>query len=147
MINDDEILRRIDERNHQRKKRWLLALSVIFVVFLISVGIGVKIVSDKQQAERVEHTKMVKIVEEHKGEIEDWVCEDDKHNFVKKITIDQSRTEHNPMGGVNFYGYVNGDESLGFNGTIGKGSSGIHVGSMGFRKKLSDNFALPSTEE
>lgn len=62
--------------------------------------------------EEQQHAEMVAFVKKHHKVIEDDLRESDKNNFITKVTINYSTVEHNPMGGANASGYINGDKTL-----------------------------------
>ena len=56
---------------------------------------------------------------------------------IHSYAIDYDRTEYNPMGGISFTIYINGDRNLNIQDTLNKYSSGYSLGA----KLLSEDFS------
>ncbi|GBG95172.1 hypothetical protein LFYK43_16310 [Ligilactobacillus salitolerans] len=124
-----------------KKKTKIILSSIIMVVVLIfGVIAGGKYYLN--QKEEQQHEEMVSYVKKYHSVIEDDLRESDKKNFIKKITIDYSSVEHNPMGGIDVEGYVNSDKSLRFDTNIDKvsvdGKIKVESTNMGISTKLDD---------
>lgn len=85
---------------------------------IIGLGIGGKIYMDHKHLK----DEMIKVVEsdEAKKEFEVELKKLDSKSLtsegkIKSYRIDYNTVEHNPMGGIIFKGYVNGDKNLSFN--------------------------------
>lgn len=103
------------------KKKHKISL-IIGITLLIILAIGGKIYMDKKSF----NDEMVDIVHTHKSIVEKELRGEDPLDRIKKIDIDDSTIKHNPMGGIMFEGFVNGQRELSF--------------STGFRKyNMSEN--------
>ncbi|HIW89405.1 MAG TPA: DUF1310 domain-containing protein [Candidatus Ligilactobacillus excrementipullorum] len=96
-----------------KRKTKIVSLSLTLIIVLIISLIGVGKYYMNQSAEH-QHEEMVVYVKKYHQVIEDDLRESDKNNFIKSITIDYGTIEHNPMGGINVDGYVNGNRTLKF---------------------------------
>ncbi|WP_088271804.1 DUF1310 family protein, partial [Enterococcus wangshanyuanii] len=95
---------------------------VVGIAVLAILAVGGKIYMDNKSF----NDEMVDIVHTHKSIVEKELRSEDPSNRIKKIEIDDSTIKHNPMGGIMFEGFVNGQRELSF--------------STGFRKyNMSDN--------
>ncbi|GGD02105.1 DUF1310 family protein [Enterococcus wangshanyuanii] len=103
------------------KKKHKISL-VVGIAVLAILAVGGKIYMDNKSF----NDEMVDIVHTHKSIVEKELRSEDPSNRIKKIEIDDSTIKHNPMGGIMFEGFVNGQRELSF--------------STGFRKyNMSDN--------
>ena len=78
---------------------------------------------------QIEHDEMIKIVksEEVKKIIEDYLNHIDKKaltngGVIQSYKIDEKSIQHNPIGGINFSVYVNGNSELYIRYTLEKNS-------------------------
>lgn len=89
------------------KKKHITSL-IIGITLLIILAIGGKIYMDKKSF----NDEMLDIVHIHKSIVEKELRDEDPLNRIKKIDIDDSTIKHNPMGGIMFEGFVNGQREL-----------------------------------
>ncbi|EGP5229884.1 DUF1310 family protein [Enterococcus faecium] len=99
----------------KKKKWWLVPL----IGLLVLLGIGGKLVIDKQKETEKLQEEMVKIVksEEAKQVVEEGLKNLDPkaltpEGVIQSYEIDYDSIEHNPMGGIMFTTYLNNDEEL-----------------------------------
>ncbi|UQS84265.1 DUF1310 family protein [Bombilactobacillus thymidiniphilus] len=101
----------------KRYKWWLIIGGIILLIIGLIVG-GIHL-EEQQQAEFKQ--EMNQELKEHKGLIISSIKDSGTNkSFLKDITIYYDKTEHNPMGGIEFYGYVNNDPKLEFGGNLNK---------------------------
>ena len=103
-------------------KRISMVLISILAVTALTIG-GYKIMK------QIEHDEMIKIVksEEVKKIIEDYLNHIDKKaltngGVIQSYKIDEKSIQHNPIGGINFSVYVNGNSELYIRYTLEKNS-------------------------
>ncbi|UQS84262.1 DUF1310 family protein [Bombilactobacillus thymidiniphilus] len=122
----------------KRYKWWLIIGSVLMIIGLIIGGIHLE---EQRQAEFKQ--EMNQELKEHQQFIMDTFKDmRPNKNYIGKITIDYDETQHNPMGGINFYGYVNDDKSLYFHGTLNKSQdSKYEITASSFGVKLDDKLS------
>src|SRR5699024_10146083 len=102
-----------------RRKTKIVFLSIVAVIVVITGGIrGGKYYMDKKEEQQ--NAEMVAYVKKYHKVIENSLRESDKNNFIEKITIDYNSVKHNPMGGIDVEGHVNGNKALYFNAGIDK---------------------------
>jgi len=102
-----------------KRKTKIVFLSIVAVIVVITGGIrGGKYYMDKKEEQQ--HAEMVAYVKKYHKVIENSLRESDKNNFIEKITIDYNSVKHNPMGGIDVEGHVNGNKALYFNAGIDK---------------------------
>ena len=102
-----------------KRKTKIVFLSIVAVIVVITGGIiGGKYYLDKKEEQQ--HAEMVAYVKKYHKVIENSLRESDKNNFIEKITIDYNSVKHNPMGGIDVEGHVNGNKALYFNAGIDK---------------------------
>lgn len=91
------------------KKKHKISL-IVGIILLIILAVGGKIYMDKKSF----NDEMVDIVHTHKSIVEKELRDEDPLDRIKKIDIDDSTIKHNPMGGIMFEGFVNGQRELSF---------------------------------
>ncbi|WEV56440.1 DUF1310 family protein [Ligilactobacillus acidipiscis] len=102
-----------------KKKTKVILWSIVLAVILIGGMIeGGKYYMDRKEEQQ--HEEMVAYVKKYRGVIEDDLKRSDKNNFIKSITIDYDKVQHNPMEGIDVEGYVNDNKTLDFDGGIDK---------------------------
>lgn len=114
-------------------KKFLAIIVVIVGVFSLFVYMNTP--SKKRMNEELRKPEVVKL-------IEDNLKEYDKDAFtekgiIKTYKIDYNETDYNPMGGINFTIYINGDRNLNIQDTLNKYSSEYSLGA----KLLSEDFS------
>ena len=92
----------------KHRKTILIISGVILAIVLCIGGIYTQI----ENHQREEKMEMIKFAKDHEKEMNEEVCYGDKAHHIKSITYEWNRTEENPMGGFNVYGYVNHDKKL-----------------------------------
>ena len=121
----------------KKKKWWLVPL----IGLLILLGMGGKLVIDKQKETEKLQEEMVKIVksEEAKQEFQE-VCKNlDSRAFtsgglIQTYKIDYTTMRHNPMGGINVVLIINNDEELTIEYTLNKSNGKLEAG--GIKNKI-----------
>lgn len=66
------------------------------------------------------NNEMVEEVKNNRKVVEKFVRDGDDHNKIKTITIEYGKLSHNPMGGIDVPGFVNGNKKLSFEYNIDK---------------------------
>ena len=122
-----------NKRSHGMKK-FLAAIAVIVGVFSLFVYMNTP--SKQRMNEELKKPEVVKL-------IEDNLKEYDKDAFtgkgiIKTYEIDYNETNYNPMGGISFTIYINGDRNLNIQDTLNKYSSGYSLGAKLISEELSD---------
>ena len=115
-------------------KKFLAVIAVIVVVFSLFVYMNTP--SKQRMNEELKKPEVVKL-------IEDNLKEYDKDAFtekgiIKTYEIDYNETDYNPMGGISFTIYINGDRNLNIQDTLNKYSSGYSLGAKLISEELSD---------
>ncbi|UQS84267.1 DUF1310 family protein [Bombilactobacillus thymidiniphilus] len=105
----------------KRYKWWLIIGSVLMIIGLIIGGIHLE---EQRQAEFKQ--EMIKQVKEHDQVWIDFLKSFDDNHKIKKITVDYDSVTHNPMGGIDFAGYVNDNKKLQFQANLDKMSEDGH---------------------
>ena len=112
------------------------------ILKLVAILLGIGILggcmntpSKERMNEELKKPEVVKL-------IEDDLKEYDKNAFtekgiIKTYEIDYNETNYNPMGGIDFTIYINGDRSLNIQDTLNKYSNKYSLGA----KVLSENFS------
>lgn len=83
---------------------------VIAIILLIIVAVAGKIYMDKKSF----NDEMVKVVNDNKSIIEKELKAKGTSKRIHKINIDYTTIKRNPMGGIMFGGFVNGEKKLAF---------------------------------
>lgn len=114
-------------------KKFLVAIAVIVGVFSLFVYMNTP--SKQQMNEELKKLEVVKL-------IEDNLKEYDKDAFtekgiIKTYEIDYNETDYNPMGGISFTIYINGDRNLNIQDTLNKYSSEYSLGAKVLSPELS----------
>lgn len=107
----------------KKYKRIIITISVI--VGLLFSGWGVITIHSEAM-----HAEMMRIVKKHQDVIFDWIRnaeKDDYHRDVQTITIQYNKLDHNPMGGIDVYGYVNHNKKQTFCVTLDKSNGKYEV--------------------
>ncbi|MFK5705555.1 DUF1310 family protein [Ligilactobacillus sp. LYQ139] len=126
----------------KKKYKWIFIALIIVCSALIVGDLGVKHMERINEQANLEdnppvtHENMVRIVKAHEDVVDKWLLKDDKKKQVKIITIEYDKLDHNPMGGIDIYGYVNGDKKLEFNATLDKEGSKYVIDGGGITKPL-----------
>ncbi|ARY92248.1 MULTISPECIES: DUF1310 family protein [Lacticaseibacillus] len=92
-----------------RRKQIVIIISAVFLgVASVPAGVVGYFYLENQRMK----TEMVKIVKDHHQLLLDYMQskEIDPHHRVKTVTVYYDKTEHNPMGSIMIYGYVNGNK-------------------------------------
>ena len=115
-------------------KKFLAAIAVIVGVFSLFVYMNTP--SKERMNEELKKLEVVKL-------IEDNLKEYDKDAFtekgiIKTYGIDYNETNDNPLGGINFTIYINGDRNLNIQDTLNKYSSGYSLGEKLLSEELSE---------
>ncbi|EGP4822997.1 DUF1310 family protein [Enterococcus faecium] len=107
----------------KKKKWWLVPL----IGVLILLGIGGKLVIDKQNKAEKLQKEMIEIVksEEAKQVVEEGLKNLDPkaltpEGVIQSYEIDYNSIEHNPMGGIMFTTYLNNDKELYIHDSLNK---------------------------
>ena len=112
------------------------------VLKLVAILLGIGILggcmntpSKERMNEELKKPEVVKL-------IEDNLKEYDKDAFtekgiIKTYEIDYNETNHNPLGGINFTIYINGDRNLTIQDTLNKYSRGYSLGAKVLSPELS----------
>ncbi|EOH57056.1 hypothetical protein UA3_00567 [Enterococcus faecium EnGen0263] len=107
----------------KKKKRWLIPL----IGVLILLGIGGKLVIDKQNKAEKLQKEMIEVVksEEAKQVVEEGLKNLDPkaltpEGVIQSYEIDYNSIEHNPMGGIMFTAYLNNDKELYIHDSLNK---------------------------
>ena len=121
-----------NKRSHGMKK-FLAAIAVIVGVFSLFVYMNTP--SKQRMNEELKKPEVVKL-------IEDNLKEYDKDAFtekgiIKTYEIDYNETDYNPMGGISFTIYINGDRNLTIQDTLNKYSRGYSLGAKVLSPELS----------
>ena len=108
------------------------------IILLFGLGIIAECMNTPSKQRMNEELKKPEVVRI----IEDNLKEYDKDAFtekgiIKTYEIDYNETNYNPMGGINFTIYINGDRNLNIQDTLNKYSSGYSLGA----KLLSEAFS------
>ena len=114
-------------------KKFLAAIAVIVGVFSLFVYMNTP--SKQRMNEELKKPEVVKL-------IEDNLKEYDKDAFtekgiIKTYEIDYNETDYNPMGGISFTIYINGDRNLTIQDTLNKYSRGYSLGAKVLSPELS----------
>ncbi|WP_086313784.1 hypothetical protein A5821_001321 [Enterococcus sp. 7F3_DIV0205] len=99
-----------------KSKQLKYLVVVIVTIMVIGIGIGGKIYMDRKTLK----DEMLKIVTDNKDIVEKELKAQDTSNRIHKIDIDYSTIKHNPMGGIMFEGYINGEKKLAFSTGLNK---------------------------
>ncbi|UQS84268.1 DUF1310 family protein [Bombilactobacillus thymidiniphilus] len=118
----------------KRYKRWLIISGIVLVMIGLIIG-GIHL-EEQRQAEFKQ--EMNQELREHKQFIMDtFNSMGSNKNFIKSITIEYGQTEHNPMGGIDFYGYVDYDKRLTVYGNLDKNQNDkFDIGVSSFSDEL-----------
>ena len=114
-------------------KKFLAVIAVIVGVFSLFVYMNTP--SKQRMNEELKKPEVVKL-------IEDNLKEYDKDAFtekgiIKTYEIDYNETDYNPMGGISFTIYINGDRNLNIQDTLNKYSRGYSLGAKVLSPELS----------
>lgn len=115
-------------------KKVLKWIAILFGIGIIAGCINTP--SKERMNEELKKPEVVKL-------IEDNLKEYDKDAFtekgiIKTYEIDYNETNYNPMGGINFTIYINGDRNLNIQDTLNKYSSEYSLGAKLLSEELSD---------
>lgn len=102
---------------------------ILIILLLVGGGMTVKHIEQKEE--------MIKIAKEHKQEMDKEVRYGDKDHHIKSITYEWNSVEHNPMGGFELQGYVNGDKDLGFGISFDSDDGGKNIYCYEYRESES----------
>ncbi|WP_165005931.1 MULTISPECIES: DUF1310 family protein [unclassified Enterococcus] len=133
----------------KKKKWWLIPL----IGVLILLGIGGKLVIDKQNKAEKLHEEMVKVVksEEAKQEFQE-VCKNlDSRAFmsgglIQTYKIDYTTVRHNPMGGINVVLIINNNGELTIEYTLNKNNGKLEAGGISYSGKLAELLVVNHNE-
>ena len=115
-------------------KKFLAAIAVIVGVFSLFVYMNTP--SKQRMNEELKKPEVVKLIDEAiKGFDKDAFTED---GIIKTYEIDYNETNHNPLGGISFTIYINGDRNLNIQDTLNKYSSEYSLGAKLLSEELSD---------
>ena len=112
----------------------------VLKLFAILFGVGIiagcmNKPSKQRMNEELKKPEVGKLIEDNlKGYDKDAFTE---KGIIKTYEIDYNETNYNPMGGINFTIYINGDRNLNIQDTLNKYSSGYSLGA----KLLSEDFS------
>ena len=114
-------------------KKFLAIIVVVVGVFSLFVYMNTP--SKERMNEELKRPEVVKL-------IEDNLKEYDKDAFtekgiIKTYEIDYNETDYNPMGGISFTIYINGDRNLNIQDTLNKYSRGYSLGAKVLSPELS----------
>lgn len=112
-----------------RRKKNFIVLGIIVIVCL---GIG----GEKYMDQKRLQDEMVTVVKQNSSLIKDELKTFDSFNKIKTISIKYDTIEESPLGGMLFQGFVNGDETLSFNGGLQKDGETIETTNTAPKKKL-----------
>ena len=112
------------------------------VLKLVAILLGIGILggcmntpSKERMNEELKKPEVVKLIDEAlKGFDKDAFTD---NGIIKTYEIDYNETDYNPMGGINFTIYINGDRNLNIQDTLNKYSSEYSLGA----KLLSEEFS------
>ena len=115
-------------------KKVLKWIAILFGIGMIAGCMNTP--SKERMNEELKKPEVVKL-------IEDNLKEYDKDAFtgkgiIKTYEIDYNETNYNPMGGISFTIYINGDRNLNIQDTLNKYSSGYSLGAKPISEELSD---------
>ena len=115
-------------------KKFLAAIAVIVGVFSLFVYMNTP--SKQRMNEELKKPEVVKL-------IEDNLKEYDKDAFtekgiIKTYEIDYNKTYYNPMGGIEFYMIINGDNKLVINPTLTRFNEKYRLGAGVLSEALSE---------
>ncbi|MGC6770040.1 DUF1310 family protein [Enterococcus sp. LJL51] len=123
---------------------------IVGLILVIIVGIGVKVYMDEKKF----NDEMMKVVRENKSLVEEEIKKDDSFRKIETIDIDYSTVKHNPMGGIMFEGFVNGNEKLSFSAGFRKyiraedeEYSDLESTGVDFSKELDDYLTSGDSDE
>ncbi|MDA9471181.1 DUF1310 family protein [Enterococcus sp. 5H] len=125
-----------------KKKKWWILLFLVIVFLVIAMGIGGKIRMDQKELD----TRMLEVVksDEAKKVFEEGLKNLDPNaltpdGIIQTYKTDYKSVKHNPMGGIMFTVYINGDEELYIKDSLNKyGESPIEGGASALSPKLSE---------
>lgn len=99
--------------------------------------IGVKTFEhNREEQKEKEHARMVEIVKENKGLVDDFIKTGDNYHQIKSVEINYNDLEINPMSGIDISAYVNNDKSLYFTTVIDKNGKDFITGGGVISEKL-----------
>ena len=102
------------------------------IIVIICLGIEGKKYMDQKRVQ----DEMVTVVKQNSFLIKDELKTFDSCNKIKTISIKYDTIEKSPLGGMLFQGYVNGDETLSFNGGLQKDGETIETTNTSPKRKL-----------
>ena len=114
-------------------KKFLAAIAVIVGVFSLFVYMNTP--SKQRMNEELKKPEVVKLIEDNLKEYDKDAFTEE--GIIKTYEIDYNETNHNPLGGINFTIYINGDRDLNIQDTLNKYSSEYSLGA----KLLSEEFS------
>ena len=121
-----------NKRSHGMKK-FLAVIAVIVGVFSLFVYMNTP--SKQRMNEELKKPEVVKLIDEAiKGFDKDAFTD---NGIIKTYEIDYNETDYNPMGGINFTIYINGDRNLNIQDTLNKYSRGYSLGAKVLSPELS----------
>ena len=111
---------------------------LVLVTLLLGIGIVAGCMNTPSKEKMNEELQKPEVVEV----IEEAIKKRDSKAFteagkIKTYNIDYDKTYYNPMGGINFTIYINGDRNLNIQDTLNKYSSKYSLGA----KLLSEDFS------
>ena len=112
------------------------------VLKLVAILLGIGIIagctntpSKEKMNEELKKPEVVKLIDEAlKGFDKDAFTD---NGIIKTYEIDYNETDYNPMGGINFTIYINGDKNLNIQDTLNKYSRGYSLGAKVLSPELS----------
>ena len=110
-----------------------------FIAILLGIGIVAGCVntpSKEKMNEELKKPEVVKLIEDNLKEYGKAAFTEE--GIIKTYEIDYNETNYNPMGGINFIIYINGDRNLNIQDTLNKYSSGYSLGAKLISEELSD---------
>ena len=109
-----------------------------WIAILLGIGIvaGCKNTPSKDRMnEELKKPEVTAVIEESIKNMDNAAVTE--KGVIHSYAIDYDRTEYNPMGGISFTIYINGDRNLNIQDTLNKYSSGYSLGA----KLLSEDFS------
>ena len=121
-----------NKRRHGMKK-FLAIIAVI--VGVCSLFVYMNTPSKERMNEELKKPEVVKLIDEAlKGFDKDAFTD---NGIIKTYEIDYNETDYNPMGGISFTIYINGDRNLNIQDTLNKYSRGYSLGAKVLSPELS----------
>ena len=114
-------------------KKVLQWIAILFGIGIIAGCINTP--SKQRMNEELKKPEVVKLIDEAiKGFDKDAFTE---NGIIKTYEIDYNKTKYNPMGGISFTIYINGDRNLTIQDTLNNYSRGYSLGAKVLSPELS----------